>query len=38
MRLVNHCPNISIETIFMNTKKESKMNEPHKSVLKLSQE
>ena len=35
MRLNNDCPNVSIETIFMNTKK-SKMNESHKSVLNLS--
>ena len=35
-RLNNYCPNISIETMFMNTKN-SKMNEPPKLVLNLSQ-
>ena len=32
----NHCPNISMERIFMNTKN-IKTNEPHKFVLNLSQ-
>ena len=32
--LDNYCPNISIETIFMNTKN-GKTNEPHKFVLKF---
>ena len=32
-RLNNYCPNISMETIFMN----SKTNKPHKFVLNLSQ-
>ena len=32
----NYCPNISMETIFMNTEN-SKTNEPHKFVLNLSQ-
>ena len=31
-----YCPNISMETIFMNTES-SKTNEPHKFVLSLSQ-
>ena len=35
-RLNNYCPNINIETIFMNTKN-SKTNEPYKCVLNLSQ-
>ena len=36
MRLDNYCRNISMETIFMNTKN-SKTNEPHKLILNLSQ-
>ena len=36
MRLNNYCQNISMETIFMDTKK-SKANEPHKFVLNVSQ-
>ena len=32
--LINYCPNISMETIFMNTKN-NKKNEPHKFVLNL---
>ena len=35
-RLFNYCPNISMETIFMNTEN-SKVNEPHKFVLDSSQ-
>ena len=35
-RLNNYCPNISMETIFMNTEN-CKTNEPHKFVLNLSQ-
>ena len=31
MKLDNYCPNISMETIFMNTEN-SKMSEPHKFV------
>ena len=31
-RLINYCPNISMETIFMKTEK-SKANEPHKNFL-----
>ena len=34
MRLKHYCPNISIETITMNTEN-SKTNEPHKFVLDL---
>ena len=33
-RLVDYCPNINIETIFINTES-SKTNEPHKSFLNL---
>ena len=36
MRLDNYCPNISMETIFMNLEN-SKTNEPQKFVLNLSQ-
>ena len=36
MRLNIYCPNISMETIFMNTEN-SKTNEPQKFVLNLSQ-
>ena len=36
MRLGNYCPNISMETIFINTEN-SKTNEPHKFVFNLSQ-
>lgn len=35
MRLLNYCPSIGTEVIFMNT--ESKTNEPHKSIFNLSQ-
>ena len=35
MRLNKYCPNISMETIFMNMEN-SKTNEPHKFVLNLS--
>ena len=34
MKLVNSCPNISMEMIFLNTEN-SKTNEPHKCVLNL---
>ena len=36
MRLNKYCENISMDTIFMNTEN-SKVNEPHKFVLNLSQ-
>ena len=36
MRLVNYCPNISMETIFVNTKN-SKTNDLRKFVFNLSQ-
>ena len=36
MRLVNYCPNINMEMIFMNTEN-SKMSERHKFVYNLSQ-
>ena len=36
MRLLNYCPSISMETVFMNTEK-SKTNKPHKFALNLSQ-
>ena len=36
MRLVNYCPNISMETIFINTEN-SKLSKLHKFVLNLSQ-
>ena len=36
MTLVNYCPNISMETIYMKTEN-SKSNEPHKFVLNLLQ-
>ena len=36
MRLVNYCPNLSMETTFINTKN-SQINESHKFVLNLSQ-
>ena len=36
MRLVNYCPNISMETIFVNTK-HSKTNDLRKFVFNLSQ-
>ena len=36
MKLDNYCPNISMETIFMNTEN-SKMSEPHKFVPIFSQ-
>ena len=36
MRLGNYCPNISMETLFMNTEN-SKRNEVHKFVLSLLQ-
>ena len=36
MRLVNYCPNINMEMIFMNTES-SKMSERHKFVYNLSQ-
>ena len=36
MRLDNYCPNISMETIFMNLEN-SKTNEPQKFVFNLSQ-
>ena len=36
MRLVNYCPNLSMETTFINTKN-TQINEPHKFVLNLSQ-
>ena len=36
MRLNNYCPNMSMETIFMNMEN-SKTNESHKFVLNLSQ-
>ena len=36
MKLVNSCPNLSTETIFLNTEN-SKTTEPHKFILKLSQ-
>ena len=36
MKLVNTCPNLSTETIFLNTEN-SKTTEPHKFILKLSQ-
>ena len=35
-RLNNYCPNISMETMFMKTEN-SKTNEPHKFVFKLTQ-
>ena len=35
MRLLNYCPSIGTEAIFMNTG--SKTNEPHKSIFNLSQ-
>ena len=32
LKLVDYCPNISMETLFMNTEN-SKTSEPHRSVL-----
>ena len=36
MKLVNYCPNISMERMFMDTES-SKNNEPHRCVINLSQ-
>ena len=36
MKLVYHCPNISIDRMFMNTEN-SQINEPHKFVINLLQ-
>ena len=36
MKLVNYCPNISMDRMFMDTES-SKNNEPHRCVINLSQ-
>ena len=36
MKLVNYCPNTSMERMFMDTES-SKNNEPHRFVINLSQ-